>query len=157
MDELERDRVMRLDNQICFAIYACSREINKLYYPLLKEINLTYTQYITMLALWEKDRVSVKELGTRLYLDSGTLTPLLKKLEQMGFVTRVRDKNDERIVLIELTEAGAALKESAAAIPEKLFCNSGLSSDEALAALRQTTDLLHKLQHQYDKEENSNV
>src|SRR5690242_13802851 len=90
--QMDSRSTLKLDNQLCFAVYACSREITKLYHPLLRELGLTYTQYITLLALWEEDRVSVKQLGQRLYLDSGTLTPLLKKLELMQLVTRERDK-----------------------------------------------------------------
>ncbi|RKP57124.1 MarR family transcriptional regulator [Cohnella endophytica] len=140
------DSVLKLDNQLCFAVYACAREITKLYHPLLKEIGLTYTQYIAMLALWEKDRITVKQLGQRLYLDSGTLTPLLKKLEQTGLLTRVRDKQDERSVIIALTERGTALKDKARAIPEQLFCQAGVSSGEAEALRAQITEMLKKVQ-----------
>jgi DNA-binding MarR family transcriptional regulator len=144
---MDTDDVLKLDNQLCFAVYACAREFTKLYHPLLKELGLTYTQYVTMLALWERDRVTVKHLGHRLYLDSGTLTPLLKKLEAMGLITRARDKQDERSVIIELTEHGKHLKEKALDIPEKLFCQAGVSPEDAEALRNQITEMLQKVQH----------
>ncbi|WP_027632513.1 MarR family winged helix-turn-helix transcriptional regulator [Clostridium hydrogeniformans] len=124
------DDILRLDNQLCFAIYACSKEIIRLYRPYLEPLNLTYTQYITLLALLEKDEVSVKELGDKLYLDSGTLTPLLKKLEEHGHITRTRSKDDERKVVIRLTEPGRSLNEKFKDIPNGICCDTGLSSDE---------------------------
>ena len=111
---------LKLDNQLCFPLYACSRYITRLYTPVLEAMGLTYTQYITLLVLWEKDGLSMKELGEKLYLDSGTLTPLLKKLESQGLIERTRSKDDERSVLIKLTKKGSALEESAADIPEKI-------------------------------------
>jgi len=143
---MDQDMTLRLDNQLCFAVYACSREITKLYHPLLKELGLTYTQYITLLALWEQDRISVKRLGERLFLDSGTLTPLLKKLEQMGLVTRERDPQDERSVLIGLTDEGIRLKDKAKDVPEKLFCQAGVDAREAEALRVQITEMLNKVQ-----------
>lgn len=136
---------MKLDNQICFAIYASSREITKLYRPLLQDLGLTYTQYVTMLALWEKDNITVSELGNRLYLDSGTLTPLLKKLEAAGLVQRTRDKNDERSVLVTLTAAGEALREKAVDIPEKLVCKLDATPEEGAALLEQMRQLLDRM------------
>ncbi|MGE4548097.1 MAG: MarR family winged helix-turn-helix transcriptional regulator [Intestinibacillus sp.] len=112
---------LKLENQLCFPLYACSREIVKQYKPFLDEIGVTYTQYIAMMVLWEKKTVSVKELGEALYLDSGTLTPLLKKMEEQGLLTRTRDKADQRSVLVELTGRGEALKDKAAEIPAKLM------------------------------------
>lgn len=106
-----------LDNQLCFPLYAASRAITRRYTPLLSELDLTYTQYITMLALWERDGVTVNELGGRLLLDSGTLTPLLKKLESRGLIARARDAADERRVIVSLTDAGHDLRERAAGIP----------------------------------------
>lgn len=143
---MDTGSALKLDNQLCFAVYACAREITKLYHPLLRELGLTYTQYITMLALWEEDQVTVKQLGQRLYLDSGTLTPLLKKLEQMGFLTRKRDKQDERSVIIALSEQGVNLKERATEIPEKLFCQAGVSQEEATELRIRITDMLKKVQ-----------
>jgi DNA-binding MarR family transcriptional regulator len=144
---MDTDAVLRLDNQLCFAVYACAREFTKLYHPLLKELGLTYTQYVTMLALWEQDQVTVKHLGLRLYLDSGTLTPLLKKLEALGLITRARDKQDERSVIIELTERGKQLKEKAFHIPEKLFCQAGLSAFEAESLRKLIKGMLQKVQN----------
>jgi DNA-binding MarR family transcriptional regulator len=143
---MDTGSVLKLDNQLCFAVYACAREITKLYHPLLRELGLTYTQYITMLALWEEDRITVKQLGQRLYLDSGTLTPLLKKLEQMGLLTRERDKQDERSVIIALSEQGVNLKARAMDIPERLFCQAGVSQEEANELRLQITDMLKKVQ-----------
>lgn len=112
--------IMKLKNHLCFPLYACSREAIKLYKPLLDELGLTYTQYITMLVLWEKKQVTVKELGTALYLDSGTLTPLLKKLEEKGLVNRRRSALDERNLLVSLTPAGIAMQERATHIPTEM-------------------------------------
>ena len=106
-----------LDNQLCFPLYAASRAVTRRYTPLLRKLNLTYTQDITMLALWEQDGVTVNELGQRLYLDSGTMTPLLKKLESQGLVARARDAEDERRVIVRLTDTGRALREQASEIP----------------------------------------
>lgn len=140
------DDALKLDDQLCFAIYACSREITKLYRPLLDEIGLTYTQYVTMLALWEKDHVTVSALGNRLYLDSGTLTPLLKKLEAAGLVTRTRDREDERSVLVALTEEGRTLKNKAAGIPEAMHCQLNSTPEEAEFLLKQMNEVLHRIQ-----------
>ncbi|GKU77907.1 MarR family winged helix-turn-helix transcriptional regulator [Paenibacillus sp. L3-i20] len=139
------DDILKLDNQICFAIYASSREITKLYRPLLLDLGLTYTQYVTMLALWEQDEVTVSALGSKLYLDSGTLTPLLKKLEHAGYVTRTRDKNDERNVLVALTEQGKSLREKALDIPEKLFCQLNATPEEGALLVEQMHMLMNKI------------
>lgn len=123
---------LELDNQLCFALYDASRAVIRSYGPLLAELGLTYPQYLTMLVLWEADApVTVGDLGARLHLDSGTLTPLLKRLEQIGYVSRRRDPADERRVLVELTEEGAARRADAACIPEQLFPRYGLDLDEA--------------------------
>lgn len=111
---------LKLGNQLCFPLYVCSKEIVKRYKPFLDEIDLTYTQYITMMVLWEHKKVNVKEMGKYLFLDSGTLTPVLKKLEQKGYLTRCRDTEDERVLNVAITEAGEALKEKAVTIPEKV-------------------------------------
>ena len=103
MDKYES---IKLDNQLCFSLYATSREIIKLYKPFLDKFNLTYTQYVAMLVLWEDEKSTVKEIGKRLHLDSGTLTPLLKKIESMGLIKRYRDVNDDRVVIVELTQQG---------------------------------------------------
>ncbi|QNO15459.1 MarR family transcriptional regulator [Alkalicella caledoniensis] len=126
------DDILKLDNQLCFSLYVCSKEIIKKYKPLLEPFGLTYTGYITLLALWEKDNITVKELGKKLYLDSGTLTPLLKKLESLDYVNRVRSSVDERNVHVVLTEKGQRLKAEAVEIPKKLICSSNLSEESAL-------------------------
>ena len=112
---------MKLENQLCFAFYVCSKEIIRKYQDLLKPFNLTYTHYITLLALWEHDDVRVKDLGERLYLDSGTLTPLLKKLEKAGYVTREKSIHDERNVYVKLTAEGLALRDKMIDIPDKII------------------------------------
>lgn len=132
---------LKLDNQICFPLYAASREVIKKYRPYLDEIGLTYTQYIAMMVLWEQKKVSVKELGEKLFLDSGTLTPLLKTLEAKGYLRRHRDENDERVLIVEITEAGEALKEQAVEVPGKMAKCVSLSPEEAV----QLYTLLHKL------------
>lgn len=123
--------MLKLENQLCFPLYACSREIVKKYHPHLDEIGLTYTQYIVMMVMWDKKRLSVKELGEKLYLDSGTLTPVLKSLESKGFVTRKRSSEDERVLIVEITDGGEALKERAAEIPPKIACCVTLKPEEA--------------------------
>lgn len=128
---MNRDDALKLDNQTCFALYACSREITKLYRPFLDELGITYTQYVALLALWEQDDVTVKQLGARLYLDSGTLTPLLKKMEAAGLVERARDPSDERNVRIRLTGDGLQLKERAYEVPGKAFCLAGVPAEES--------------------------
>ena len=132
-----------LDSQLCFALYSANLALNKVYRKLLKPFDLTYPQYIVMLVLWEKDAVTVSEIGDRLYLDSATLTPLLKRLEGAGLITRTRAAEDERQVIIALTDAGRALKTKAKVIPEGLFCAMDCSLHEVidmkgrLEALRQ--------------------
>lgn len=121
---------IRLENQLCFPLYVCSKEIVRRYKPYLDELNLTYTQYIAMMVLWEEREVTVTELGKQLFLDSGTLTPLLKKLEQKGFVTRKRMESDERNVCISITDKGDRLKEEAVKIPEKMSCCISLNPEE---------------------------
>ena len=111
---------LKIENQLCFPLYACSREMIKLYKPWLDELGLTYTQYITMMVLWEHKSMTVKTLGQELYLDSGTLTPLLKKLEDKGLVTRRRSDRDERNLIVTITEAGEAMKDAALHIPGEM-------------------------------------
>lgn len=123
------NEILKLDNQLCFALYVCSKEIIKKYKPLLDPLGLTYTGYITMLALWEKDEITVKDLGHKLYLDSGTLTPLLKKLESQHLITRVRSLSDERNVVIKLTQTGHELKSKAKLVPWDLICSLSLKTD----------------------------
>jgi DNA-binding MarR family transcriptional regulator len=131
--------VLRLDEHLCFALYAASHAFTRAYAPLLAELGLTYPQYIVMIVLWERDDLSVKQLGERLSLDSGTLTPLLKRLEQSGLVSRHRDAGDERVVRVRLTSAGAKMEEKAQHIPTTLVCRAGY--DETKKSLRQIGEL----------------
>ncbi|MBE6054790.1 MAG: MarR family transcriptional regulator [Clostridium sartagoforme] len=137
---------LKLDNQICFSLYAASREIIKLYKPILDELNLTYTQYIVMIVLWEERKATVKQIGNRLHLDSGTLTPLLKKLEVMELIKRYRDENDDRVVIAELTEKGSSLQEKAKDIPSKMMCNINISKEKAAELKRYLDELLENLE-----------
>ncbi len=130
----DRSTWLQLDHQLCFALYSASLAMTKLYKPLLDPLGLTYPQYLVMLVLWEGDGVTVSQIGERLALDSGTLTPLLKRLETAGLLQRLRDSADERRVLLRLTAAGRALKTRALAVPEAVACASGCALDE-LAAL----------------------
>jgi DNA-binding MarR family transcriptional regulator len=120
-----RDPALALDEQLCFALYAASRALTRAYAPLLEPLGITYPQYLVLLVLWEEDGVSVKRLGERLELDSGTLTPLLKRLEQQGIVEKRRSVEDERVVHVHLTQAGRALRKKARRIPTALACQSG--------------------------------
>ena len=122
---------MKLENQLCFPLYAAARQVTSLYTPYLRELGLTYTQYIVFLVLWESDGIPVGELGRRLYLDNGTLTPLLKKLEAAGYLIRSRDSSDERVVTVSLTPQGKALQEKAAHIPAEIGSCIPLDPDEA--------------------------
>ncbi|WP_442919378.1 MarR family winged helix-turn-helix transcriptional regulator [Methylobacterium sp. SyP6R] len=126
---------LHLSNQICFAVYSAAHAFNRIYKPLLDRIGLTYPQYLVLLLLWEQDGQTMKTLGQRLYLDSGTLTPLLKRLEAAGLVTRTRDAEDERLMRIGLTEAGASLRDKAMPFPDEIVCASGRPA-ERLVALR---------------------
>ena len=116
----EKYEALKLSKQLCFPLYACSREMIKLYKPFLDELGLTYTQYITLMVLWEHKAMTVKGLGLELFLDSGTLTPLLKKLEEKGLVTRRRSEQDERNLIVTITEAGEAMKDQALHIPAEM-------------------------------------
>jgi DNA-binding MarR family transcriptional regulator len=124
---------LKLENQLCFPLYAAARKVMNLYLPLLKPLDLTYTQYITMMVLWEEQQISVKRLGEKLRLDSGTLTPLLKRLEKQGRVSRVRDPKDERSLLVSVTTKGMALKDAAAGIPEAIGRCVNLDAEDAAA------------------------
>ncbi|WP_134116006.1 MarR family transcriptional regulator [Orenia marismortui] len=127
---MNKEDLLKLENQLCFPIYLASKEIIKIYKPYLKKLNLTYTQYIVMLVLWEEDNIPVKDIGEKLYLDSGTLTPVLKKLEKKNFILRSRSKEDERVLIISLTIEGRSLKEGAYEVPQKAFCKSGLKEED---------------------------
>ena len=137
---------LKLENQLCFPLYACGKGIVKRYKPFLDKIGLTYTQYITMMVLWEHKQLNVKELGKYLYLDSGTLTPVLKKLEQQGYVTRHRDKEDERVLIVTLTEKGEALKEAALPVPMQIGSCVHLDQEEAMTLYKLLYKLLGELE-----------
>lgn len=137
---------LRLDKQLCFPLYVCSKEVIRRYKPFLDEIGLTYTQYLVMLVLWEAGDHTVKELGTRLYLDSGTLTPLLKKMEQTGLVNRERDEMDIRSVIVSLTAKGRELREKAAEIPAKIGTCVGITEQEAQELYRLLYRVMDSLQ-----------
>ena len=124
---------MKLANQLCFPLYAAARHVTGLYTPVLKPLGLTYTQYIVFLVLWEKDGLTVGEIGEKLLLDNGTLSPLLKKMEQAGYVRRERSREDERVVVITLTEAGRALQEKAKDVPAKVAGCIDLPPEKAQA------------------------
>ena len=124
---------LKLENQLCFPLYACARQIVNRYTPYLKPMGITYTQYIVLMVLWETDGITVGEIGKRLILDNGTLTPLLKKLESQGIVTRSRSSEDERVVIISLTHKGWELREQAKEIPPKVGSCVRLEPDEAAA------------------------
>ncbi len=132
---------LKLENQICFPLYAASREIVKQYHPFLTEIDLTYTQYITLMVLWEEKKISVKDLGQKLFLDSGTLTPVLKTMEKRGLITRNRSDKDERVLIVEITKEGMALRDKAVDIPSKMASCSKLDADDAKELYR----ILYKL------------
>ena len=139
------DQALRLDNQLCFALYSASLAMTKLYKPLLDELGITYPQYLVLLVLWERDGITVSELGERLSLDSGTLTPLLKRLETAGWVSRLRDTQDERRVLVRLSAAGRELKQRAARIPGCVLQASQCSVAEAMALTHQIQTLRNRL------------
>lgn len=139
------DAMLQLDNQLCFALYSTSLAMTRLYKPLLDELGLTYPQYLAMLVLWEKDGLMVSELGERLYLDSGTLTPLLKRLESSGLISRIRAVEDERRVHITLTAAGRKLKARAARIPGCILSASQCSIPELMALTQQVQALRQQL------------
>ncbi|MCQ2982027.1 MAG: MarR family transcriptional regulator [Treponemataceae bacterium] len=132
---------LKLENQLCFPLYAAAKEVVRLYKPLLDDLDMTYTQYITMMVLWEHKELSVKELGSHLFLDSGTLTPLLKTMEAKGWVTRCRSKEDERVLNVSVTDAGEALKDKAVHVPEQIAGCVPLEPQEAMELYR----LLHKI------------
>jgi MarR family transcriptional regulator, organic hydroperoxide resistance regulator len=141
--------MLSLDRQLCFALYSASRAMTAAYRPILGELNLTYPQYLVMLVLWEEGRITVGRLGERLQLDSGTLSPLLKRLEANGFVRRERSPADERTVLVSLTPAGRRLERRAQCIPERLLASTGLTEQDGADlrdAVRQLTDALNASQ-----------
>lgn len=132
---------LKLENQLCFPLYACAKEVVRRYTPLLEPLGLTYTQYIVMMVLWEHKSISVGDMGRRLFLDSGTLTPLLKKMERNGWLSRQRSKDDERVVIVSITDTGEALQEIVSEVPVKMAQCVKLERDEAL----QLYTLLNKM------------
>ncbi|MCL6572267.1 MAG: MarR family transcriptional regulator [Bacillus sp. (in: Bacteria)] len=140
------DDFLKLENQLCFSIYACSREITRLYRPILDKLKLTYPQFLTLTVLWEQNHLTVKEIGERLYLDSGTLTPMLKRMEAIGLLQRIRASQDERNVYIELTQKGKNLREEALELPEKCIPHFQLSKDDYKDLLTKMNRLIENLQ-----------
>ena len=145
----QADHLLGLDSQLCFLLYSSSRKMTSMYRPLLEKLGLTYPQYLVMLVLWEqaqsRQETPVKLLGERLMLDTGTLTPLLKRMEQQGWLTRSRAAYDERVVLIKLTDSGSTLKAAAEDIPRMLLCQSNLASEDLLRLREQLRNLLKQL------------
>ena len=141
----DRYEALKLKNQLCFPLYACSKEVVKAYKPYLDELDLTYTQYITMRVMWEHKELRVKDVGKCLFLDSSTLTPLLKRLEEKGYVTRRRSTEDERDLIVTLTDSGEALKERAVTVPERLSACVDLDPQKAQALYALLYEVLGKL------------
>ena len=139
MDKYEK---IKLDNQLCFSLYAASREVIKTYKPQLDKYGLTYTQYIAMLVVWEYEKITVKEMGQKLHLDSGTLTPVLKKLLSMELIDKYRDKEDDRVVIVEVTEKGRKMKEEIIEVPEKMYCKFGKNIEDVVELKRLLDNLL---------------
>lgn len=135
------NEMLKLENQLCFPLYACAKEVVRRYTPLLEPLGLTYTQYIAMMVMWEHKSISVKNMGKLLFLDSGTLTPMLKKMEKAGWISRKRSEEDERMVIVSITDIGEELHDKAAEIPVKMSGCVTIESDEAM----QLYTLLHKL------------
>ncbi|MFQ7523357.1 MAG: MarR family winged helix-turn-helix transcriptional regulator [Terrisporobacter sp.] len=144
-DIVDKYESIKLNNQLCFSLYALSREIIKKYKPLLDKHNLTYTQYIAMLVMWEKEKILFKELGKRLHLDSGTLTPVLKKLEAMELIIKYRNKEDDRVVTVELTEKGRLLKDEVTHIPVDMYNICKNESVDLLNLKQEIDELLNTL------------
>lgn len=153
--EYDYHEAMKLSNQLCFPLYAAARNVTGLYTPWLRPLGLTYTQYIVFLVLWEKDALTVGEIGERLMLDNGTLSPLLKKMEQAGYVERRRSQEDERVVVITLTEAGRALQEKAKDIPAQVAGCIDLSPEKAQTLYALLYELLENQKRKEHKHENS--
>ena len=133
---------LKLENQLCFPLYACSKEVVRRYKPFLDELDLTYTQYITMMVMWENKSISVKDLGKYLYLDSGTLTPLLKSLEKKGLVSRKRSTEDERVLIVTITDEGMELRDRAVEVPKLMGDCVNLSNEEAMTLYKTLYKLL---------------
>jgi MarR family transcriptional regulator, organic hydroperoxide resistance regulator len=140
---------LHLDNQLCFPLYALSRQMTALYRPYLEELDLTYPQYLVMLLLWQHEKLSVKEIGCELWLDSGTLTPLLKRMEETGLLTRLRSTHDERIVHVQLTKEGIQLQKKAAGIPDHIFSELSISNAQLKSLKKELSAILNKLDKKY--------
>ena len=136
---------LKLENQLCFPLYACAKEVVRRYKPFLSELDWTYTQYIAMMVLWEEKEINVKDMGAKLYLDSGTLTPLLKKLESKGYINRERSDADERNLIITITESGERLKDKAAAVPMKVGACIRLEPEKAKLLYQTLYEILNIL------------
>lgn len=143
---LTNGQPLHLDNQLCFALYSANLALNKLYRQLLAPLNLTYPQYLVMLVLWERDDLTVSGIGERLFLDSATLTPLLKRLESAGLLLRQRSRQDERQVVVTLTDEGRALQQQAVSIPESISCASACDAD-TMSALKKELEYLREQLH----------
>jgi MarR family transcriptional regulator, organic hydroperoxide resistance regulator len=142
---MTKDDALKLENQLCFSVYAASRAIIKIYRPFLEELGITYPQYLVMLVLWERKSISLKELGNKLYLDSGTLTPLLKRLEGMELVKRERSIEDERLLCISVTEKGLTLKEQAVNIPECILKSINIDIKQLVSLKHNVDELLSSI------------
>ncbi|CAI1160566.1 MarR family winged helix-turn-helix transcriptional regulator [Serratia proteamaculans] len=147
-EQPETKNLLLLDQQLCFALYSANLALNKVYRKLLSQLELTYPQYLVMLVLWERDEIRVTDIGERLFLDSATLTPLLKRLEIAGLLARYRATTDERQVIIALTDAGRALREKAQSVPEAVMCATDCSLDEIVNIKQQLEKLRGKLINQ---------
>lgn len=145
MDKYES---LKLENQICFPLYACAKEITRHYRPFLESLDLTYTQYITMMVLWEEKEINVKRLGERIFLDSGTLTPLLKQLEKKEYIVRGRSKDDERVLNVKITDKGLNLRDKALDVPTKIASCVKLSQDEAVFLYKILYKLLGNIENE---------
>lgn len=143
---MENTESLKLKNQVCFPLYALSKEITKLYRPLLEELDMTYPQYLVMMVLWENDGLTVSELGEKLLLDSGTLTPLLKRLESKSYLNRKRKKEDERVVELFLTETGINLQQKACSIPAEMLHKIDVKAEDLLKLKTLLDDMLEKIQ-----------
>lgn len=143
---MEQQESLKLQNQLCFPLYVIAKEIIGLYRPFLDELDITYPQYLVMMVLWENDGLSVNHIGEKLYLDSGTLTPLLKRLETKGFILRKRKKEDERVVEVFITETGKALKAKACEIPEKIYKKIDVSEQDWIDLKKNVLKILNKIE-----------
>ncbi len=144
---MENTESLQLKNQVCFPLYALSKEITKLYRPMLEELDMTYPQYLVMMVLWEKDGLTVSEVGEKLLLDSGTLTPLLKRLENKSFIDRKRKKEDERVVELFLTEEGRNLQQKACSIPKEMIQKIDIKTEDLVQLKNLLETILNKIQH----------